>query len=125
MQEMQEYQLKISLCKRSIYIYKDVIRLLGFPAYVTILESVGHQTLAILPCDESHAMAFKVPDNYSVIKRDMRIWSKGYVNGLRERYCVEPNAHYTLEGVYNPKHNAVVFLFPQYKSHGFIVYTNG
>ena len=79
MQDTQEYQLKISLCKRSIYIYKDVIRLLGYPAYVTILESVGHQTLAILPCDESHAMAFKVPDNYSVIKRDMRIWSKGYV----------------------------------------------
>ena len=124
MQDTQEYQLKISLCKRSIYIYKDVIRLLGYPAYVTILESVGHQTLAILPCDESHAMAFKVPDNYSVIKRDMRIWSKEYVQGLRNRYCMDSGMSYTLSGVYVDKLNAVVFRFPIYRRHGFIVYNN-
>ena len=124
MQDTQEYQLKISLCKRSIYIYKDVIRLLGYPTYVTIMESVGHQTLAILPCDESHAMAFKVPDNYSVIKRDMRIWSKEYVQGLRNRYCMDSGMSYTLSGVYVDKLNAVVFRFPIYKRHGFIVYNN-
>ena len=124
MQDTQEYQLKISLCKRCIYIYKDVIRLLGYPSYVTLLESVEHQTLAIIPCEESHAMAFKVPENYSVVKKDMRIWSKGYVNELRERYCVEPGEHYILDGVYVPKHNAVVFRFPQYRSHGFVVYNS-
>ena len=123
-QETQELIPKIRIAEEYIYIHRSLIRLLGKPGYITLLENEAHQTVAIIPCDESHTMAFKVPEKHSDTKRDMRIWSKEYVQGLRSRYCLEPGVSYTLSGVYIAKHNAVVFRFPQYRSHGFIVYTN-
>ncbi len=125
MREVQEAQKlipKIHIADEYIYIHKSLIRMLGNPKYITLLENELRQTVAIIPCDETHTMAFKVPANYAVCKRDMRICSKEYVQGLRNRYCMDSGMNYTLSGVYVDRLNAAVFRFPIYRRNGFIVH---
>lgn len=126
MQGTQELIPKIHIGNENIYIHKSVIRVLGSPAYITLLQNEAQQTLVIIPCEASHTMAFKVPEGYSdTTKRTtFRIWSKEFIHDLRERYCMEDSETYTLSGIYVEKHNAVVFRFQQYRSHGFVVYNS-
>lgn len=41
---------------------EDVIRILGSPAYICILQRKDRQSIAITPCAAEHPMSFKVPD---------------------------------------------------------------
>ena len=41
---------------------KDVIRILGSPAYICILQRKDRKSIAITPCAAEHPMSFKVPD---------------------------------------------------------------
>ena len=41
---------------------KDVIRILGSPAYICVLQRKDRKAIAITPCAAEHPMSFKVPD---------------------------------------------------------------
>ena len=47
---------------RRMNVGKDVIRILGSPAYICILQRKDRQSIAITPCAAEHPMSFKVPD---------------------------------------------------------------
>ena len=41
---------------------KDVIRVLGSPTYICVLQRKDRKSIAITPCTAEHPMSFKVPD---------------------------------------------------------------
>ncbi len=78
--------------------------------------------IQVVPCDETHAMSFKVPkDLLSRRKAKLRIYSKEFVSVLKERYCIEPDSGITIKGEYIERLQAVVFRFRCYKQNGFVV----
>ena len=47
---------------RRMNVGKDVIRILGSPAYICVLQRKDRKSIAITPCAAEHPMSFKVPD---------------------------------------------------------------
>ena len=47
---------------RRMNVGKDVIRVLGSPAYICVLQRKDRKSIAITPCTAEHPMSFKVPD---------------------------------------------------------------
>lgn len=47
---------------RRMNVGKDVIRVLGSPAYICVLQRKDRKSIAITPCAAEHPMSFKVPD---------------------------------------------------------------
>ena len=47
---------------RRMNVGKDVIRILGSPAYICVLQRKDWKSIAITPCAAEHPMSFKVPD---------------------------------------------------------------
>ena len=46
---------------RRMNVGKDVIRVLGSPAYICVLQRKDRKAIAITPCAAEHPMSFKVP----------------------------------------------------------------
>ena len=46
---------------RRMNVGKDVIRVLGSPAYICVLQRKDRKSIAITPCAAEHPMSFKVP----------------------------------------------------------------
>ena len=46
---------------RRMNVGKDVIRILGSPAYICVLQRKDRKSIAITPCAAEHPMSFKVP----------------------------------------------------------------
>ncbi len=49
---------------------------------------------------------------------------QGFIVGLRERYCIDPDASRLLKDGYAVRIHAVVFLFDCYKRKGVVIYDN-
>ena len=47
---------------RRMNVGKDVIRILGSPTYICVLQRKDRKSIAITPCAAEHPMSFKVPD---------------------------------------------------------------
>ena len=47
---------------RRMNVGKDVIRVLGSPTYICVLQRKDRKSIAITPCTAEHPMSFKVPD---------------------------------------------------------------
>lgn len=47
---------------RRLNVGKDVIRILGSPAYICVLQRKDRKSIAITSCAAEHPMSFKVPD---------------------------------------------------------------
>ena len=47
---------------RRMNVGKDVIRVLGSPTYICVLQRKDRKSIAITPCAAEHPMSFKVPD---------------------------------------------------------------
>ena len=80
---------------RRMNVGKDVIRILGSPAYICILQRKDRQSIAITPCAAEHPMSFKVPDRLLTDVPDEDQWSivrPGVIRGkwscCRERLSV-------------------------------------
>ena len=104
---------------RRMNVGKDVIRILGSPAYICILQRKDRQSIAITPCAAEHPMSFKVPDrlltdgqcrmriNAGIPRRYQRVWwQEGReVAGLCVYSDVVVNAHQ--DARYNPMSDGV------------------
>ena len=49
---------------RRMNVGKDVIRVLGSPTYICVLQRKDRKSIAITPCTAEHPMSFKVPDRH-------------------------------------------------------------
>ena len=47
---------------RRMNVGKDVIRVLGSPTYICVLQRKDRKSIVITPCTAEHPMSFKVPD---------------------------------------------------------------
>ena len=81
---------------RRMNVGKDVIRILGSPAYICILQRKDRQSIAITPCAAEHPMSFKVPDRLLTDGQcRMRINGVQFVQALLE--AKGRNGQYTKE----------------------------
>ena len=95
--------------KDSLNISRDVIRILGFPNYVSIrIKEKNH--FAVVPSDVKEQMSFSVPKNLFTTKSgQFRITSKGFVTTILARNNLDKNVTYIVKGSYSEKENVVFF----------------
>lgn len=96
---------------RCVYLGRDVIRLLGKPAFVCLLVSDDRTKIALVPCEERHLMSFKVPENMFEKngRGQMRIHSKQFVESTLIGAGLDKEGTYRVTGIFENKHNAVIF----------------
>lgn len=93
-----------------INVGRDVIRALGNPDYICILESNKQHTIAITSCDDSVMPSFKVPERFPEDRmKKLRIYSQSLVIEIMRDYGLDSGHSYTLKGALDEKMNAVVF----------------
>ena len=95
--------------KDSLNISRDVIRILGFPKFVSIrIKDRNH--FAVVPSDVKEQMSFSVPKNLFTTKSgQFRITSKGFVTTILARNNLDKNVTYIVKGTYSEKENVVFF----------------
>ena len=82
---------------RRMNVGKDVIRILGSPAYICILQRKDRQSIAITPCAAEHPMSFKVPDRLLTDGQcRMRINGVQFVQALLEANGLAAGKDYQL-----------------------------
>lgn len=104
--------LRVSLSgKRDVmHIYKDVIRVLGAPEYISIRLAPKMDSLLIEPCGAKDPLPFKVPDDlYLNSDVAMRLSSQSFVKGLMIHNDMDIEQTYRIIGTYIEEKNAVVF----------------
>lgn len=104
-------RLNLSLYGRanSIHICRDIIRILGFPKYVS-LKIKGDKYIAILPCDVKEFMSFLVPENlFSSKFGQFKITSKGFITTIFKKNNLNIEKSYVISGDYSEKENAIFF----------------
>ena len=69
---------------RRMNVGKDVIRILGSPAYICVLQRKDRKSIAITPCAAEHPMSFKVLEANGL--------AAGKDHQFKGRYDAEKNA---------------------------------
>ena len=91
---------------RRMNVGKDVIRILGSPAYICILQRKDRQSIAITPCAAEHPMSFKAPDRLLTDGQcRMRIQ---FVQALLEANGLAAGKDHQFKGRYDAEKNAVI-----------------
>ena len=94
---------------RRMNVGKDVIRILGSPAYICILQRKDRKSIAITPCTAEHPMSFKVPDRLLTDGQcRMRINGVQFVQALLEANDLAAGKDYQFKGRYEAEKNAVI-----------------
>lgn len=89
---------------------KDVIRLLGYPRYITIKINKKLNSIAVFPCTAKGYMSFKVPEKlFTNTHEQMRIWSKEFIIWMNSITQKSPEETYQISGEYSSRHNLVYF----------------
>ena len=94
---------------RRMNVGKDVIRILGSPAYICILQRKDRQSIAITPCAAEHPMSFKVPDKL-LTDGQCRMMINGiqFIHALLETNDLAVGKDHRFKGRYDAEKNAVV-----------------
>lgn len=96
--------------RNTINIGIDVIRLLGEPKYVCLLQSHEGDSVAITPCERENNMSFEVPARFLVDRNSkFQIHSKQFVRTVLTSCGMDPNNTYVFAGESDADRNAVVF----------------
>ena len=94
---------------RRMNVGKDVIRILGSPAYICVLQRKDRKSIAITPCAAEHPMSFKVPDRLLTDGQcRMRINGVQFVQALLEANGLAAGKDYQFKGRYEAEKNAVI-----------------
>lgn len=109
---MKKVIMTISHIGRNRYIMLNrySIIMLGVPQYICMLMGNDKQSLAFAPCEEKHAMSFKVPDDFMGERKPaFKIHSKSFVDKLVKANNFEDEMTHNIEGVYNEGNNCIIF----------------
>ncbi len=88
----------------------DTIRALQFPAYICLLQSVDERSIAVMPCEASHVMSFRVPEKFLPHSRKtFTINSKQFVREMILANGLNPQKTYVLKGQVIAEKRIVVF----------------
>lgn len=107
--------LSFSAKSRQIRIGTGVVRILGNPEYVCLRINDTWDMIAILPCEGTDLMSFKVPDGLldDSRRQSLRISSKLFVDMVLSHNNLDTETIYSVKGMYSESENAV--LFPLYE----------
>ena len=101
---------------KCVNVGKDVIRLLGNPAFIGLFLSEDGESLAISPCSEKKALSFAVPKDFlSRSKVQFRIHSKQFVEDILLSARLDKDRTYRLEGTFIPELNMVTFQLSEFQ----------
>ena len=93
-----------------INVGRDVIRALGHPSHICILEHDKWHDIAIAPCEESEMLSFKVPEGFPDDRmKKFRIYSQSLVKEILANSDLTPGETHNLKGEYIEAMNAVLF----------------
>ncbi|MDD3337166.1 MAG: hypothetical protein PHI98_16915 [Eubacteriales bacterium] len=96
--------------RRSIYLWRDVVRVLGAPKYVSIRVNQEYDSFAVTPGEANGYMSFLVPDGLSSAKQPaVGIHSSRFCEELIAMNDLTVGESYRIEGHYSEKNNAVIF----------------
>ena len=94
---------------RRMNVGKDVIRSLGSPAYICVLQRKDRKSIAITPCAAEHPMSFKVPDKL-LTDGQCRMMINGiqFIQVLLEANGLAAGKDHQFKGRYDAEKNAVM-----------------
>lgn len=93
-----------------IRISRNVIKTLGWPAYVCFLKGEDKKSIAVAPCKQAQPLSMKVPDDFLTNSdRKMRIYCKQFVDEIMAANDLDPEKSHLVEGEYRDVLNAAVF----------------
>lgn len=94
---------------RRMNVGKDVIRVLGSPTYICVLQRKDRKSIAITPCTAEHPMSFKVPDRL-LTDGQCRMMINGiqFIHALLETNDLAVGKDHRFKGRYDAEKNAVV-----------------
>ena len=94
---------------RRMNVGKDVIRILGSPAYICVLQRKDRKSIAITPCTAEYPMSFKVPDRL-LTDGQCRMMINGiqFIQALLEANGLAAGKDYQFKGRYEAEKNAVI-----------------
>ena len=101
---------EISLIRELAQIRKEhVIRVLGSPAYICVLQRKDRKAIAITPCAAEHPMSFKVPGRL-LTDGQCRMMINGiqFIQVLLEANGLAAGKDHQFKGRYDAEKNAVV-----------------
>ena len=94
---------------RRMNVGKDVIRVLGSPAYICVLQRKDRKSIAITPCAAEHPMSFKVPERLLIDAQcRMRINGIQFIQALLGANGLAIGKGYQFKGRYDAEKNAVI-----------------
>ena len=103
-------QITIDGRQDCISIGRDVIRILGYPNYISILKNDSQKTIAIRQSESREVLSFKVPEGFPDEKKKMfRIYSRAFTSDLLETYQLDQMKSHAFIGRYVTEYDAVVF----------------
>lgn len=112
-------EISISGKRKEIHFSKDVVRLLGTPAYLCMKVNKERNSIAVMPCPGKEYMSFKVPNGIQFGKMvSMRVCSKPFVDLILAANGYKNDCTYQVSGVYSEKNNAVVFNMEDLRLYG-------
>ena len=87
----------------------NVIRILGSPAYICVLQRKDRKSIAITPCAAEHPMSFKVPDKL-LTDGQCRMMINGiqFIQVLLEANGLAAGKDHQFKGRYDAEKNAVI-----------------
>ena len=94
---------------RRMNVGKDVIRILGSPAYICVLQRKDRKSIAITPCTAELPMSFKVPDRL-LTDGQCRMMINGiqFIQALLEANGLAAGKDHQFKGRYDAEKNAVI-----------------
>ena len=110
--EKKEYCPRITIDgrKECISIGRDVIRVLGYPNYISILKNDAQKAIAITQSQSREVLSFKVPEGFPDEKKKMfRVYSQAFTSDLMEAYQLDRTQSHAFLGRYVKEYDAVVF----------------
>lgn len=113
MERTRKLKLNVSILGKDhlIAVNRDVVRVLGMPEYIRILQNEARHAVAVQACDEKELLSFKVPEKLFTTgySSSFRIYSFSFVDKLVREYHLDNHVRYSFRGSYVEGHNAVVF----------------
>lgn len=95
--------------KGCINIGKDIVRVLGAPAYICLRIAKDQSSIALKACEETDVMSFKVPEKLLFDRHcNLRIFSKRFVCDIMTANGMDTLRTYPITGVYSDKENVVI-----------------
>lgn len=103
-------EISLSGKRKEIHIGKDVVRLLGVPAYICLKVNKALDSIVVMPCAGKEYMSFKVPEGILQGKNvSMRVNSQPFVGKMLAVNGYKSDRTYQVRGIYLEKNNAVIF----------------